>query len=549
MKETSKKVQIQAADTGGLPTWLEFQSALARKTGLAITTVQHDGGGLDHVENNNSICSMMLSSPELSRRCAQDCGRAFSKSRKSLERVEFRCHAGLRCFTVWVEGLQATVTGGRAFTSTSDYQHFQRVYGESIPGNILNGLRSVKFVTNHEFLENVTLIVDSARCSTPAGRDAEPLRSLEGHGLRQLLASHRFQEPRTSRLEVVRSGDRRRTDPWFDVLRDISDSSDASSVYDSLLLKVTEMFRAQRSSLLILNEQAKELSLEAAHGFVGESLAAVRVKMGDPVAGAVLESGKPLLVHDALTDQRVPGTRRLQYSAHSFISFPIQLGVRKLGVINLTNHRDGIEYTNEDLAAIEMMAPQIALMIDRTEWRKKAERFQQMSLTDALTGLPNRRYLDERLFEEVERSKRHQTALSFMIIDIDRFKSYNDLYGHPNADSVLMRTAQTLRRLVRAIDMPARFAGDEFCILLPETEIKDAARIAERLRAEVSQTDYRSEQGDPLGKVTISVGIASFGPSRQDPLSIVEAADRALYQAKTRGRNCVAVHEDSSGGR
>jgi diguanylate cyclase (GGDEF)-like protein len=168
-----------------------------------------------------------------------------------------------------------------------------------------------------------------------------------------------------------------------------------------------------------------------------------------------------------------------------------------------------------------------------------------MSLTDPLTGLPNRRYLEDRLFEEVERSKRYNTPMSFMIIDVDRFKSYNDQYGHTNADRVLVKTAQLLRGSIRAIDMSARFAGDEFCILLPETELGDAARIAERLRQGICDIEYRTEQGELMEQVTISTGISSFSASRQSPLSIMETADRALYQAKTRGRNCVAVYEDS----
>jgi diguanylate cyclase (GGDEF)-like protein len=252
----------------------------------------------------------------------------------------------------------------------------------------------------------------------------------------------------------------------------------------------------------------------------------------------------PLVVRDADTDSRIPQHRPGRYKTKSFISYPITLGMRKVGVINLTDRVDGLPYENDDLMMLEMMAPHLALIIDRTEWARKAETFQQMSLTDPLTGLPNRRYLQDRLFEEVERSKRYNTPLSFMIIDVDRFKSYNDNYGHTNADRVLVRTAQTLRGSVRAIDMSARFAGDEFCIVLPETELGDAARIAERLRKSICETEYTTEQGDLMGQVTISTGISSFSSSRQSPLSIMETADRALYQAKTRGRNCVAIYED-----
>src|SRR6185503_541725 len=210
---------------------------------------------------------------------------------------------------------------------------------------------------------------------------------------------------------------------------------------------------------------------------------------------------------------------------------------------------DGSTYESEDLSLLEMMAPHLALIIDRTEWHRKAEAYQRMSLTDALTGLPNRRYLEERLFEEVERSKRHGTPLSFAIIDIDHFKSYNDIYGHTNADRVLIKTANLLRASVRAIDMATRFAGDEFCVVLPETGLFDAAQIAERLRSEVSQAEYRSEQDELMGRVSISIGVSSFSPSRQSSHAIIESADRALYQAKTCGRNCVAIYDDPVAGR
>src|SRR5262249_36277811 len=140
-------------------------------------------------------------------------------------------------------------------------------------------------------------------------------------------------------------------------------------------------------------------------------------------------------------------------------------------------------------------------------------------------------------------SKRYETPMSFMIIDVDHFKTYNDIYGHTNADIVLVKMAQLLRNSIRAIDMSARFAGDEFCIVLPETELDAAGRIAERLRQAVSETEFTAETGELMGHVTLSIGVSSFSPTRQSPLAIIESADRALYQAKLRGRNCVAAYE------
>jgi diguanylate cyclase (GGDEF)-like protein len=105
---------------------------------------------------------------------------------------------------------------------------------------------------------------------------------------------------------------------------------------------------------------------------------------------------------------------------------------------------------------LEMIAPHLALIIDRTEWAKKQRHSSRCPLLILWTGLPNRRYLQDRLFEEVERSKRYDTPLSFMIIDVDRFKTYNDIYGHTNADRVLVQTAQLLRRL----DSSDRYVGE-----------------------------------------------------------------------------------------
>ena len=91
--------------------------------------------------------------------------------------------------------------------------------------------------------------------------------------------------------------------------------------------------------------------------------------------------------------------------------------------------------------------------------------------------------------------------------------------------------------------MSARFAGDEFCVVLPETELDTASRVAERLRRAISETEFSAETGERMGRVTLSIGLSSFSPTRQSPLAVIEAADRALYQAKMRGRNCVAVYD------
>ena len=525
-----------------LAVWLRLQRSLADKNGIALTTLSRDGAVIGRIENDNSICRAMRVSGEHAPLCAADCGAAHSNAIAAGKQFDFTCHAGLHCFAIPVAigRKQLVILGGRSFASTSEFGEFLGEYGEMAAVESGECLKNIKFIDARELTAAADLVGSTASYHFQNAQKSEQQSSEGAVESTSLL---------DAQLEIVRLTDqlesrKRSIGQFYEFLRGISSTLDSKKVYYSLLEKFSEMMKAERCSLMLLDQESNELALEAALGANPEVSGPIRLKLGDSVAGAVLASGAPLVVRDADTDSRIPNRRPGSYKTKSFISYPITLGLRKVGVINLTDRTDGVPYENDDLMMLEMMAPHLALIIDRTEWAKKAETFQQMSLTDPLTGLPNRRYLQDRLFEEVERSKRYNTPLSFMIIDVDRFKTYNDIYGHTNADRVLVKTAQLLRGSIRAIDMSARFAGDEFCIVLPETELGDAARIAERLRKTICETEYRTEQGDLMGQVTISTGISSFSSSRQSPLAIVESADRALYQAKTLGRNCVAVYED-----
>ena len=467
---------------------------------------------------------------------------AHAKATEAGRIYDYRCHAGLHCFAVPIEvnKRQLVILGGRAFTSVAEYTQFLRSYGDLDAIRSGEGLRGVKFADRREVREAADLLASTAEYHFQSLSRAENTAAASSEAAPDLLDAH---------LEIIRLSDQletmnRSVSQFYEFLRGVASSLDSHKVYPAVLESFSKIMRAGRSSLMILNDEADELALEAAIGYQPESEGPVRVKLGEGIAGSVMSSGSALLVRDAESDPRVPSVRRGRYKSSSFISFPITIGARKVGVINVTDRIDGSAYDREDLNLLEMMNAQLGLIIDRTEWHRKAEAYQQMSLTDPLTALPNRRYLEDRLFEEVERSKRHGTPLSFVIIDVDRFKTFNDIYGHTNADCVLVKTAQILRRSIRTIDMSARFGGDEFCMVLPETDIEAAARIAERLRQSVSETEFRSEVGEFMGKVTISVGVSDFNGSRQSPLAIIETADRALYQAKMRGRNCVAVYQD-----
>lgn len=177
--------------------------------------------------------------------------------------------------------------------------------------------------------------------------------------------------------------------------------------------------------------------------------------------------------------------------------------------------------------------------------RKEARRLLRRATTDDLTGLPNRKVFFESLERETARALRHGRPLSVILCDIDFFKSVNDTYGHDSGDKVLRQLARRLRKSLRAEDLPARLGGEEFGILLPETDLVQACRAAERLRQEVEGTDFvlpRLREGLFL-RITASFGTASFhGPSDKASALFIRA-DRAMYRAKEEGRNRVESEE------
>jgi diguanylate cyclase (GGDEF)-like protein len=180
------------------------------------------------------------------------------------------------------------------------------------------------------------------------------------------------------------------------------------------------------------------------------------------------------------------------------------------------------------------------VIADSLEMQRKYQRY---ATTDALTGLRNRGWMDDAFDREIKRSERDQLQLSLIIIDVDDFKQYNDDFGHLAGDRVLAKVAASIRSPLRPNDLVARFGGEEFAVLLPETTIDNARFIAERLRNNVSRVDLGQIDGQLLPGVTISLGVAARrAGSTLDTL--IAAADVAMYQAKQSGKNCVRVAED-----
>lgn len=537
--------------------WAEVQTSIAGSSGIALLLVEGHQPPALSVTNNNSICAALQSSPEHVKLCDPFCGAAHDRAAAAQTIIHYRCHAGLQCFAIPVEldgQRQLAVIGGRAFVNSSDY----RELAERTRSGDLKDVGSDKLFSSVIFasegeLDHAALRVARAAkefsetkiAAAPAATDEATEAKSPG-----AIADQRSEIPAEDRRSDAGPRpvlDRRA--PFADSIRRFTeqiDASEPSQTYESILRQAADLVGAERSSLWLFDETANSMRMTAARGIPTAIAEVGTIAMGEGIAGSVLQAGRPILANiDDLGRTSLPERR---YKTKSFISYPISIGNRKFGVLNLADKRGGGSYDANDLSVIELVAPQIALAIERAAWQKRANQFQVMSITDPLTGLHNRRYLEARLTEELSRSKRYDYPLSFMMIDIDDFKHYNDRNGHQAGDRALEITAQCLRSALRKVDVASRYGGEEFSILLPQTTLHEAGVIADRIRRKINDTAFEHGKAQPLGAVTVSIGLSAFSPALDSAEAIVRAADRALYHAKSHGKNRAYAYQGVQGG-
>jgi diguanylate cyclase (GGDEF)-like protein len=164
-----------------------------------------------------------------------------------------------------------------------------------------------------------------------------------------------------------------------------------------------------------------------------------------------------------------------------------------------------------------------------------------LSIRDGLTGIHNHRYFQDFLAMEIARSPRRDNGFSLMFLDIDHFKNYNDTNGHVEGDALLFEFAKILESRFRKMDLVARYGGEEFIVLLPDMPIEESHRLAEELRTYIEEYPFRNGETQPGGKLTVSIGVASYPEDGTTSLALVTEVDRALYAAKQQGRNRVCL--------
>ncbi len=316
-----------------------------------------------------------------------------------------------------------------------------------------------------------------------------------------------------------------------------------NELYHKTMEMAAELLQASRGSLMLIDETGQGLQIVAARGINMPLAKTMNIRMGEGIAGKVAKSGFHLLVSDIERDSRVGIPNRPRFKTKSFISFPLKVQDKIIGVINLADKETEEAFSDEDLKNLQTFSDHASLMIDRSVSLERFQQLEEMSVTDPLTGLYNRRFLESRFNEEINRGSRLNQAFTVMMIDLDFFKTYNDLCGHIAGDRALSKTAALLKKSAREMDTVARYGGEEFCILLPSTSKKESIFVAERIRRAIESHHFPGETELPLKMLTTSIGIASYPEDGEKPNELIHAADLALYQAKKLGRNRITLYE------
>ena len=325
----------------------------------------------------------------------------------------------------------------------------------------------------------------------------------------------------------------------YSTARRLSRLGTVDVVAQRIVDEVARLLTAGRVALALYRPADDFLTIVATHGYPLSEVEQMRIQPGTWVIGHVFSKGRPVLVHDVRKVHGMAHERR-GYQSFSFAAVPIFAGATTVGVLTATEKRDNSSFSREDFTVLRTVSVIAGMALVASRSQTEAGRLAYAATVDALTGLLNRTSLDGRLHQEFERAKRAGNQLAVVMADVDDFKTINDTHGHQIGDAVLQVVGAIIRSAVRVFDVCARYGGDEFAILMPSTDHASAAACAERIRRRVSE--YRADPVAPiLPPLTMSVGVAVI-EAGDTPAELIMRADRALYQAKAAGKNCVRVH-------
>jgi diguanylate cyclase (GGDEF)-like protein len=319
--------------------------------------------------------------------------------------------------------------------------------------------------------------------------------------------------------------------------RALTSSGDVGDIFRTIIRGVKAITMAEACSVFLVEENFGDLLIEKIQGKSRKRAKKMIIKQGEGIAGWVASKGVPLLVPDVKTDRRFsPKVDRIEGArARSLVCAPIKNKGKVIGVLEAVNKAGKGAFTEDDLNMLLRLVDQAALAMERVTLHQKME---ELVITDDLTNLFNMRYLNRSIEAEVLRSRRYSTSVSLIFMDVDYFKYINDNYGHIIGSKLLVEMGQLLLKHLRDIDIVARYGGDEFVIVLPQTILNNAMIISERIRRAIEGHHFLKSEGLDI-RITSSFGVAAYPETAKSKEDLMRLADEAMYNVKNRTRNGV----------
>lgn len=315
-------------------------------------------------------------------------------------------------------------------------------------------------------------------------------------------------------------------------------SLDLDEVLQNILFSAMSLIDIPAGSIALYDRVRNEVDIHVHFGFSDKfvSKSHWRVKQGG-LTHTILNDGKVFVINDTHDAPYFNNPLALNEGIRSLIAIPLKIQDSIIGILYLDDFVPR-EFAEKKLNLLSVLTSFATMSIDNARMH---EQMRLQASTDGLTGLYNHRQFVELFDREMSRSKRFRVPLSLLMIDVDRFKLFNDKYGHPVGDEVLIQVARLIRDTVREVDLSFRYGGEEFIALLPETDLASARPVAERIRRIIEENAVASISVIPDMPVTVSIGVASYPRNGTSCETLLKVVDDLMYQAKSQGRNLV-VH-------